>query len=294
MLALDNNIINNNIKDEGINNLIINSLLNSAFVMKSDFVIPPIDVAKGIDVAKNKDLIQHIQSVLPHCLKNTNVLKKPIPDFEKYYLHFVRKIEVDLHEYIYVLKINLKYGGGGKPIIHEKHPDKYLPGYHTNKLYFQAHIIPVEEIKIKHNEIISFKPRKYTQAEKYIQSSGFEFMVSEIFDQQDFSDISQKFSEQFNQNDQPFKPLVDYYPLKFAYSTIALNLLYPDQDTIIKIMPVFDKITQILFDENSEDILTQTDKKILQSYYSLYHFERKVNENRDLFWDISISDIKLN
>ncbi len=281
-----------NIKNPNIKNIIINSILNPAFIIDKEFSIPPIDI-QGANKTDLNSIIKTFKKLLPECLEDTSVLPEPIPAFDKYSIHFTREYKINSRHCIYAFRLNLQYGGGGKPFTHSKKPDRFLPGYHTNKIFYHAFLIPAEKVdKNLTNQIVSFKPTAYKEGKKKIITSAEEYIISEIFDEQDFSALNKKLSNLFNPKKDNYKCIADYYPIKFEYATIALNLLYPEKDTIKKILPVFDKMIQIVIDKEPMDILTEDDNKLIKSFYSLYNFDRKVNENRDLYWDISVSDIK--
>ncbi len=269
-----------------IEKVIVNPLLNPAFEVDRSFTIPPIKL-EGIETSIAGKLIEEFKKVIPDFIRNTFILPEPIPDFEKYSLHFVKEYNYDLRKYLNIFKVHLKYEGGGDTIMSPEKPDKYFPGYHTNKIYYGNVIIPVEEIIKKDNEIISFKPCLYTQGIKEIETSDSRFLGSEIFDQQDFSDINKKLINTFYSSQEQFTPVADYYPLKFDYSTVALNLLYPDEKTIDRYLPVFDKITRIILQNEKKDILSTEDDERIKSFFSLYRFERKVNKNSDIFWEVT-------
>ncbi|MBU1077297.1 MAG: hypothetical protein KKH98_08390 [Spirochaetes bacterium] len=276
---------------ESIEKIIINSVLNPAFIVKRILRIPPVDIAEGVNLKMIEYLINDFKELIPTSLEDTDILIKPIPDYEKYFLHFVREHRVNSRKYIYIFKIDLQYGGGGKPIADVKDPHGFMPGCETNKIFYHSMLIPVEKIDHKDKRIVSFTPRVYTEAQKQITTSSKKYIVSELFDQQDFSDISKKLTDTFYPEEGSFDPVADYYPVKFEYSTLALNLLYADKAMIDRILPAFDKMVRIVLDGESEEILTEEDYKMIRSFYSLYQFERKVNENRDVYWDVTISSL---
>ena len=269
-----------------IEKTIINPLLNPAFLVDKHFNIPPIKL-EGIETSIAGKLIEEFITVIPEFIKDTYILPEPVPDFEKYILHFVKEYTQDSGKYIYIFKVYLKYEGGGKPFQPTENQEKYFPGYQTNKIYFNTVIVPVEEIIKQDNEIISFKPRLYKQGIKEIETSESRFLGSEIFDEQDFTEINQKFADMFYSDKDKFNPIAGYFPLKYEYTTVTLNLLYPDKSTIDRLLPVFDKITRIVLDNEKKDILSKEDEAKIKSLFSLYKFKREVNENSDIFWEVT-------
>jgi hypothetical protein len=268
-----------------IKNFMINVLLNPAMEIDRNITVPPTPLG-GIETRTVVKLIDEIKDYIPEFLKNTNILPQPIPEYEKQTLHFVKSIPYQKSKFISIFKIHLKYEGGGTPIKPIENPEKYFPGFQTNKLYYESAIIPVNNIQIKNNEIISFQPRIYEKGLKKIETDEKMFLGSEIFDEQDFSSLNREIMNSINPSKDEYHVIADYFPIKFQYSTISLNLLNPTEKNITKYLPIFDKIIKKILDKEEANLYSDSDISQLKQLCHLYNFNRKVNINKDIYWEI--------
>ncbi|MCB1171915.1 MAG: hypothetical protein KDK39_00045 [Leptospiraceae bacterium] len=204
------------------------------------FTMPAVPL-DGPDLAVCQQILDCLQQRLPAWVAGTNLLPEVRPVRDARQLHFVQEYQADENKYLYILRLHLDYMGGATPgeILQEARQD-LTPIYHSDRLYYQARILPIKRVERHDGWIVDFEADqiKETLFEVSSNDTQRDLWSSVLFDDVDFSHLQDKFLDYFKFGSQ-WQPGRLFYPFVVDSLTLGLNLLDPHPICRESLLPNF-------------------------------------------------------
>lgn len=229
----------------------LNVIGNEFITLNGTIQIPMISV-KELDYGTAREIIPLLVNHIPEFLNGHHLLEKRKPASEQHSLHFVRCLDGRLLKFVHILKIDLMFGGDSSTVTEKGNTDLY-PAFATNRLYYKSKLIPV----LPHASLESgydFEPLRLKDFNR-IQSDNY-FHTYAIFDDLNTREISKELCKCLPSD--AFTISLDLYPfITYDYFTACLNVLYPDNDEIMKAVDLFEPLFGFLYSQykNIESLL---------------------------------------
>lgn len=182
-----------------------------------------------------------IKEKAPGFVSNTNLLPQARPQRDLQQLHFVREIQAGNKKYLYILKIFTLYMGGAESKdITIKAVQGLSASFISNRIYYQARIVPVDNVTRKQGQIIDFESTRIKDTLFEVSSSDMkrDMWSTVLFDEVDFSELNQKFVDCFS-FDSDWKLGKIFSPLVVDYLSLCINPVYPILPIIEAVAPHF-------------------------------------------------------
>lgn len=240
---------------------------------------------------------QEIASILwlraPHFIQNCQVLPAPRPKKNVYELQFVREYQRDNRRYLYIFKISTHYmGGANENEVLTPVAQGLGPSFQTDRIYYQARLLPVESIQLADNCIVDFEASRLKETmiamelkPKVENKQGFpkEIRSSTLFDELDFSEINHRLLEMFAfgekwRLEKIFKPFV------VEHLTLCLALLYPQITLLDHIVDSFHIAWSLLLEEGRLDALNVEERAFWNLYYRAFRCENVRSRSGNPHW----------
>ncbi|HOQ13181.1 MAG: hypothetical protein BWY23_01488 [Spirochaetes bacterium ADurb.Bin218] len=235
-----------------IEGIYLDDTLSEFYRFNNEIEIPSLAVSE-ITKEEYLRLSSIIINLIPEFLKGHEFSSKRFPSYEQHSLHFIKRIEGKIIDFIHLLRINFKQSSRGSRII-QKGDSLHYPSYSTDKLYFKSLLIPI------HKGSDNFKQIKLKE-EETIESDGKRF-TSAIFDELSTKEISIEFSKKIGLD--VFTIPSKIYPfISYDFFTAVLNIPDPFEFKIAASAEIYEPIFLFLYltcknfkgDINPDDIL---------------------------------------
>jgi len=233
--------------------------------------------------------LQKISEFIPEAVFGCHVLPEPRPKRDVGKLSLVKEIIFDNIKYLYILKFDIAHLGGAKKEDILKNPSQYHnASVRTNRIYFSIRIVPVAEIYCEKGQIIDFNVLNYdpsifqTSTEKLADSARR--IVSEIFDEIDFTFANTKIREQLQITLENWAPGKVYEPAVIEFLTISLRFLILSQKELFRDFETFHEIIGFIF--SGEKIPPEKSVENYLHWLRTFQAERTVSLSGNMLWRI--------
>ena len=265
----------------------INSIHNEFLLFDGKVEIPKISV-KELNYKNSIPIIQNLIQYIPDFLKDHILLKEKNPPSEQHYLHFIKRLNGKLINFIHIFKIDFKFGGNPENIIEKGDPDHY-PSYYTDRFYYKSRLIPeLKSDQTKNNDY--FKPIKILDKKK-VEADGL-FFTSAIFDEMNEKDITMDFCKSIGPKN--LNKSYELFPfIVFDYFTACINVLAPTENEIHKAVNIFEPLFLFLYSKykNIEELINidilkkefSEDLIIINNITLKNNFEKKLSNYFDRY-----------
>lgn len=255
------------------------------------FTLPSIDLSEiRQDEAYQLSLL--LKERLPAYAADAHCLPEARPRKESHMLHLVREIRVEEASYVYLFKINPQYMGGASDEEYVTMPEQgRSPSIRTDRLYFDARLIPVSAVERGRNsQILDFRPRRIREAlTQVVRSDSLDERrwATALFDDLDFGALNQEFTRRLDFTDAgwPLRNVVD--PLRVDFLTLTLNLLDPDPALTEALAPRFHEVFErVARGEDLRDLPTDQ-REFWARYYRAWEYEPAPSRSGNPHWKLT-------
>ena len=202
-------------------------------------------------------------------------------------LQLVRPYTLEDRNYLFVLRIPLGYlGGANKSEVIASLSKTHGPHFQTDRIYFNAKLLPVESTVTEQGSIVSFMPRrlKETIFETHRESTSERKRPSTIlFDEPDFSGLNRKFTQMLA-FDSPWQPGRVLEPFVIDYLTLCLNLVHPEREFVDLLVPHFDKVVEEYFSKGDLEGLEKSETDFWSDFYRAHACDRTLSRAGNPHW----------
>lgn len=253
------------------------------------FALPGINT---IEVRKEEahEYVNVLREKIPFFIAGCSLLPESRPRKNSNQLQFVKAIQVDSYKFLYMIKISAEYFGGASPdeIVSDRQQE-VSPGIMTDRIYYNARIIPVQNVTLQKNAIIDFEPYQLKEAIFSISSREMErdMWSTILFDEVDFTQINESLTEMFRFHGAEWKPGRLMQPFVIDYLTLNLNLFYPCVNQIASYTKRFASVFDSFLKKKNADRLSDADRTFWHNYYRSFLFERVLSRSGNPHWKFS-------
>ncbi|MBI3396581.1 MAG: hypothetical protein HY042_12140 [Spirochaetia bacterium] len=254
----------------------------------SEFFTLPGSTITGIKADECRKIAELLAAKIPWIVSDCQILPEPRPRRESGQLHLVRPILVDGRPYMFIFKLSAPYMGGAQDeeIVHAAQQG-LSPTVNTDRLYFNARLLPVHEMEKEHGHIVDFQAVQIREAifEVTSKSVGRDVWSTVLFDEVDFSAVNQTFAEMFGHGadwtgGRLFSPVV------VDYLTLALNLIWCDRAFVDQIAVMYDRAFTSFLHGGTLAGIANEDRQFWSAYFGAWKSERVSSRAGNPHWQM--------
>lgn len=246
-----------------------------------------IDEVHGHEAAR---LVETLVQLVPSFVAGCEILPVAKPHKNSDQLHFVRFLKAPENGqpgFIYLIKIKPGYfGGADEGEIISPASQSNGPVFTTDRIYYQARILPVKSLSMQGGQILDFEAWQIeaaifqvTQKEKYR-----DFWSTILFDDVDYSEINSDFTDRFNPGEE-WKMKRLFPPFIVDYLSLAFNLISPK--LILPAFPIYQKIFAAVADPQINFAMDESMSNWLRQYYRDWEYHRVDSKSGNPHWKIT-------
>ncbi|MCE9501579.1 MAG: beta-galactosidase, partial [Leptospira sp.] len=233
--------------------------------------------------------IQTLSEYIPEAIVGCHVLPESRPKRDVGKLSLVKEIRIGEFRYLFILKFELAHlGGVKKEDVVKNASQMFNASVRTDRIYFSVRIIPVSSVDRDRNQIVDFTVQSYDasifQMSTQNQSDSSRRIVSEIFDEIDFTFANNSIRDQLRITPENWSPGKVYEPVAIEYLTVALRFLSLSQKEILADFESFHEIIGYIFagEKFPPEKAVENYVKWLKSFRS----ERTISPSGNMLWRI--------
>ncbi len=262
-----------------------------------EFTLPGINVY-GLEFSQAQHVAEVLKDLVPAFTAGCDVLPEARPRKDPTQLHCVRSIDTKNGTYLYILRVAAKYFGGAEAHEYvEKDRPGFSPSIRTDRIYFQARLLPVQNIERKQGKICDFSARPVMntilkQATKSageshgIQETSRLYHTTAMFDEADFSEAETIITEQMGFGAEWKAPRV-FRPFAVDYGTVCVNLVYPHHEIIDELADQMDLSLQVIEQGRQSPVLEERLADFWASYYNAFEYEPSPSKSGNPHWKLT-------
>lgn len=265
--------------------------LHCPYIKFEDKIKLPQSAITQPEISSIKHYIDILIDLLPEAIGGTCLLPEARPKRESGKLFFVRPINFANKQYLYVFSTDMLYLGGAIPDeVLKQASQNVSPSVLTDRIYFQAKIIPLESLTSEGNDIIDFTAMRFRggvfrmDSERESQDTPIN-RFSEIFDEIDFSDLETNIRSELGINNEIWPMGRVYSPVGIDYLALSLRFLKPSLPKIIK---EFRKFYTIL--DPGEGGISPETRSALHQYLFKHETSRTLSRSGNMLWKIHFTE----
>ncbi len=256
------------------------------YIQFPDFFTMPQVTLHDLHFSQAREIVNLLAKMAPALVSDCFVLPEARPRRDSDQLQLVRPYRSAAREYLFILKIVLKYMGGARDAeILAPGSQGKTPAFRSNRLYFESLLFPVQKITFKDGALVDFESLQIKDAIfKVTESSqGKDIWSAVLFDEVDYSLINRRFSEMLAFDTQWKMPRL-FWPFVIDYLSLCLNLVHPDRRLVDFIQPYFDRAFTALLPGTLPLELDGTDRRFWRGYYDAWTYEPVASRAGNPHW----------
>lgn len=252
------------------------------------FALPAVHF-DGLTYENASRFLEPLQKYVPHYIKDCQVLPEPRPRKDSQQLHLVREYQIAEQKYLYIFRIHAAYmGGAQKAEFIEQATKGKSACVNTDRIYFQARLVPVHSIKKLHGQIVDFEALQIKDSLFKVSSNETrrDMWSTVLFDEVDFRELNQNFTQIFSfesewQMGKLFQPFV------VDYLTLCLNLINPDWKILHAVLPHYHEGFQQFLQSHTYANPSEAAELFWSAYYAIWSRKLTPARSGNPHWEIT-------
>jgi hypothetical protein len=253
------------------------------------YLMPAVSLG-GIEGAEALQLIEVVAERIPEFAAGCHILPEPRPRRESAHVHLVREIDHAEGRFLYIFNLNAEYMGGAEDSeIASRALQGRAPSFRTDRMYFQARLVPVEEIQRTDGQIVDFRVRRPRQSYHTTVSRGEwkpgDLWTNFVFDDADFSSFHRAFTERLG-GGAPWPLSKLFFPFLLEYATVCLNLVNPGYEMARALADWFAPAAHEIITDELDPARLAPIQAFWKAYFAAWEYEPAPSRSGNPHWKL--------
>lgn len=260
-----------------LSGIYIDETLSEFYRLDREITVPHLPV-REIDLIHSREIAGQLIPVLPEFLSGHSFLEKRKPASEQHSLHFIRRIEGKVVDFVHVLRFDFRFSGRRGNITGKGDTERY-PEYTTDLIYFKSHLVPVYRGSDP-REINSVRLKESIEVE-----TDRRLFTSVIFDEYSTREISIELSRKTGT--EIFAIPLKIFPfINYEYFTASLNIPDPGKARLDASVDIFEPLFLYLYFSYREPDDKIQIKEAVEVHSSLERTEKGISLRPDFILNL--------